>query len=123
MPDHIHLFLQGDQKFDLGIWICGLKRAVLPERNCWQPGFFDHVLRSEKSYAQNWEYVRDNPVRAGLVERAEWPFQEEIVLIDRVGFAATKNFPAGDGGLYRRGRSSVVEGLIVEGKIGEDDAD
>jgi len=29
------------------------------------------------------EYVRDNPVRAGLVERVgEWPYQGEIVLID-----------------------------------------
>jgi putative transposase len=71
MPDHIHLFVQGDQKFDLGIWIRGLKRIVSPERDCLQPGFFDHLLRSEESYAQKWEYVRENPVRAGLVERAE----------------------------------------------------
>lgn len=58
---------------------------VLPERNCWQPGFFDHLLRGEESYREKWEYVRENPVRAGLVEHAEqWPFQGEIVLIDRV---------------------------------------
>jgi REP-associated tyrosine transposase len=51
----------------------------------WQPGFFDHVLRSDESYAQKWEYVRENPVRAGLVMTAdEWPFQGEIVVIDRV---------------------------------------
>jgi putative transposase len=85
MPDHIHLFVCGDLEFDLGIWVRGLKRVVTPERNCWQPGFFDHLLRSVESYAQKWEYVRENPVRAGLVQRAEqWPFQGEIVLIDRV---------------------------------------
>jgi len=51
----------------------------------WQRGFFHHVIRNTESYAQKWEYVRENPVRAGLVERAEqWPFQGEIVLIDRV---------------------------------------
>jgi len=45
----------------------------------WQREFFDHVLRSEESYAQKWEYVRQNPVRAGLTTRADdWPFQGEI---------------------------------------------
>ncbi len=45
----------------------------------WQQGFFDHVLRSEESYAQKSEYVRQNPVRAGLTTRADdWPFQGEI---------------------------------------------
>ena len=28
MPDHIHLFVQGDPRFDLGRWIGGLKRVV-----------------------------------------------------------------------------------------------
>src|SRR4029077_13534604 len=50
----------------------------------WQPGFFDHVLRNDESYSQKWEYVRENPVRAGLVVRAdEWPYQGELVVIDR----------------------------------------
>ena len=45
---------------------------------------FDHVLRNDESYAQKWEYVRENPVRAGLVaEWHEWPYQGEIALIDR----------------------------------------
>jgi REP element-mobilizing transposase RayT len=45
----------------------------------WQREFFDHVLRSEESYAEKWEYMRQNPVRAGLTPRAEdWPFQGEI---------------------------------------------
>jgi hypothetical protein len=42
----------------------------------WQSGFFDHVLRSEESYAEKWAYVRANPVRAGLVASSdEWPHQ------------------------------------------------
>ena len=45
----------------------------------WQREFFDHVLRSTESYGEKWEYVRQNPVRAGLVACAEdWPFQGEI---------------------------------------------
>jgi hypothetical protein len=51
----------------------------------WQRGFFDHILRSEESYRQKWNYVRDNPVRAGLVANAnDWPYAGEIITIDRL---------------------------------------
>ena len=47
-------------------------------------GIFDHVLRNDESYGQKWEYVRENPVRAGLVPRADdWQYQGELVFIDR----------------------------------------
>ena len=88
MPDHIHLFVQGDPRFDLGRWIGGRKRFVAAavtggRSGLWQRGFFDHLIRNSQSYSQKWEYVRDNPVRAGLVSRREdWPFQGEIVEID-----------------------------------------
>ena len=68
----------------------GLKRAIsvalgaTKKRPLWQPGFFDHVLRNDESYSQKWEYVRENPVRTGLVVRAaEWPYEGELVVIDR----------------------------------------
>jgi len=90
MPDHLHFFVRGDQSFVLGTWVKGLKRAILEafpgqsKASFWQPGFFDHLLRNDESYAQKWEYVRQNPVRAGLVKFAEdWPHQGEIVYIDR----------------------------------------
>jgi putative transposase len=90
MPDHIHLFVTGGPDFVLSRWVGGLKRAIAVALACharelWQPGFFDHVLRSDESYAEKWQYVLENPVRAGLVrEMEEWPHQGEIVLIDRV---------------------------------------
>ena len=87
MPDHVHLFVRGDRSFTLSSWIGGLKRAMcaaLKLPHLWQPGFFDHILRSNESYAEKWSYVRDNPVRAGLVRNAgDWPYQGEIVVIDR----------------------------------------
>jgi hypothetical protein len=47
-------------------------------------GFFDHLLRSDESYAEKWNYVRENPVRAGLAQSGEdWPYAGEIVVIDR----------------------------------------
>ena len=87
MPDHLHLFVRGHRNFSLSAWIGGLKRAMsvaLNSTHFWQPGFFDHVLCSNESYAEKWNYVRDNPVRAGLVKTAnDWPYQGEIVVIDR----------------------------------------
>jgi len=91
MPDHVHLFRRGGDDFRLGHWIGLLKQvlgkaAKLPRANThpWQEGFFDHVLRSNESYAQKWNYVRENPVRARLVgSAADWPYQGEIVYIDR----------------------------------------
>jgi len=38
-----------------------------------------NVLRSSESYSQKWDYVRENPVRAGLVANADdWPWQGEV---------------------------------------------
>lgn len=91
MPDHFHFFVQGDPKFALAKWVNGLKRAVSVQLGAtskepvWQPGFFDHLLRNDESYAQKWDYVCENPVRAGLARSVEeWPYQGEIVSIDRV---------------------------------------
>jgi hypothetical protein len=56
-----------------------LKVVVGQRRISWQKSFFDHVLRSDESAAEKWEYVRQNPVRAGLVASAdEWPYAGEI---------------------------------------------
>ena len=56
-----------------------------PRRATMAAWLFDHVLRSEESYGEKWLYVRDNPVRAGLVDDAsDWPYQGECVVIDRL---------------------------------------
>jgi REP element-mobilizing transposase RayT len=87
MPDHVHLFVALPEDVRLAPWIKSLK-AVLGkalasegvERPHWQQGFFDHVLRGSESYSEKWDYVRQNPVRAGLVDDGDsWLFQGEIV--------------------------------------------
>jgi REP element-mobilizing transposase RayT len=91
MPDHVHLFVRGDYNFRLGPWIGALRQVLAKaatfsraKGQIWEEGFFDHVLRSNESYSQKWNYVRENPVRAGLVKSAaDWPYQGEIVYIDR----------------------------------------
>jgi REP element-mobilizing transposase RayT len=55
MPDHLHLFIRGDQDFVLATCVKGLKRAISEELTAkskapfWQPGFFDHLLRNDES--------------------------------------------------------------------------
>ena len=91
MPDHIHFFVVVPSGLRLGSVVRQIKRAVTlhvrSEQNVvrvWQPGFFDHLMRSGESYSEKWEYVRRNPVRAGLVaEASQWPFQGQICLIRR----------------------------------------
>jgi len=87
MPDHLHAFVAvDDERLRLSAWMKSLKNAlskVLREKEIlppqWQKGFFDHVLRSSESYSEKWDYVRNNPVRAGLVEQwTDWPFMGEI---------------------------------------------
>jgi hypothetical protein len=49
----------------------------------WQREFFDHLLRNNESYEEKWQYVRQNPIRHGLVTRVEdWPFCGEIHLLE-----------------------------------------
>lgn len=87
MPDHLHLFVcipLGEM--GLSIWMKSLKnnlskhwRAGNINAPHWQKGFFDHLIRSSESQAEKWQYVRNNPVRAGLVSNPEdWPYAGEI---------------------------------------------
>ena len=87
MPDHLHLFVAlDDEQLSLSQWVKSLKgtlsshfRAVGLPPPYWQKGFFDHVLRSSESYSEKWDYVQENPARAGLVRRSEdWPYAGEV---------------------------------------------
>jgi putative transposase len=91
MPDHLHLFVRGPDDFRLGQWVGTLKqhlaRSIVGTEALspiWQRGFFDHLVRRNESYGQKWNYVRENPIRAGLARRAEdWPYAGEIIVINR----------------------------------------
>jgi len=86
MSDHFHAFVALDEReITLSAWMKSLKNALsksLRESGVasphWQKGFFDHVLRSAESYSEKWHYVRENPVRGGLVTRWEdWAYRGE----------------------------------------------
>jgi putative transposase len=91
MPDHLHLFVAMDaEKVTLPAWMKSLKNTISKTLRLsgvapphWQKTFFDHLLRSDESYSEEWNYVRENPVRAGLVRKAEdWPFLGEIFALE-----------------------------------------
>lgn len=80
MPDHVHFFAAPmDEAKTLGEFVGRWKewtaktilRDVGGSPPFWQHRFFDHVIRSQGSYAEKWEYVRQNPVRAGLAAQPE----------------------------------------------------
>jgi putative transposase len=88
MPDHVHFFAQPAPNSDLmrdwvKTWKSVSARQIMKALGVgapvWQDDYFDRYLRSTESYTQKWEYVRNNPVRAGLVQRPEdWPYQGRI---------------------------------------------
>jgi REP element-mobilizing transposase RayT len=84
MPDHVHLLLTPlrDDKgwpYSLPVILKLLKGTSARTVNkleassgpVWQEESFDHVLRSQESLEEKREYIRQNPVRRGLVEKPE----------------------------------------------------
>jgi len=85
MPDHIHLFCSPAQRDaeNIAKWVAYWKRLVsrkLPDlKPIWQRDCWDTQLRSHESYSEKWAYVRNNPVRAGLVADADdWQYQGTV---------------------------------------------
>lgn len=83
MPDHIHLFCSPAGEIPLATWMRYWKR--LAAQTCpellgrWQPGHWDTRIRRTEGYRAKWEYVEQNPVRAGLaIQPEDWPYQGEI---------------------------------------------
>jgi len=84
MPNHFHIVIR-QRVFSLGylvwLWKWALNRRVsrlaaqglspsLPEP-FWQEEYHDRIIRDELHLLKAKEYVRDNPLKAGLVKRAE----------------------------------------------------
>ncbi len=84
MPNHVHLLRsclrdENGWPFPLAKILQCLKGATAHRINkllggsgpVWQEESFDHVLRSHESLREKIEYLRQNPVRAGLVKKPE----------------------------------------------------
>ena len=78
MPDHVHLLIEGtapdsdlrhfakDAKQYSGFHY---KREY--GKQLWQPSYYDHVLRDEEDTWSVARYIVENPLIAGLAERAD----------------------------------------------------
>ncbi len=94
MPDHVHLLLtpmKDEQgwpyalpsilKLIKGVSARSVNNLMNRSGPVWQEESFDHVLRSTESRAEKLEYIRQNPVRRGLVARPEdypWLWIEQV---------------------------------------------
>jgi len=86
MPDHAHFIVgpREERGLSVGGFATGFKRLVRQSLGFqsweWQRGCFDHLLRSDENLESKWIYVQDNPVRHGLVQKAEaWPYYFDFV--------------------------------------------
>ncbi|MDA0322510.1 MAG: transposase [Verrucomicrobia bacterium] len=88
MPDHVHMFARPSLDADsmrswVKMWKSVSSRKLTSglgvDPPIWQEEYFDRYLRSAESYSEKWQYVRENPVRAGLVSSPnDWPYQGRI---------------------------------------------
>lgn len=91
LPDHLHcIWTLPDEDSDFATrwrliksrFSLGLERGPLrpshlarQERGIWQRRYWEHHIRGEEDYAAHLQYCWFNPVKHGLVERAEdWPY-------------------------------------------------
>ncbi len=75
MPDHVHCLVSFPATESMSVVITAWKHYLARQYALqWQRDFFDHRLRGDESYDEKANYIRQNPVRAGLVKTsAEWP--------------------------------------------------
>jgi putative transposase len=79
MPDHLHALLSFARDQSMSDVIGAWKRFHARTNHVlWQEGYFDHRLRADERGTQllaKMNYVRQNPVAAGLCAKAEaWPW-------------------------------------------------
>jgi len=56
----------------------------------WQRQYYDHIIRNREDFDETLNYIHLNPVRRGLVERAEdWPYTERLDYLHLVAKAMT----------------------------------
>jgi len=73
MPDHLHILMKPNLK--------GISKAMqllkggssrqINKGYLWQQGFFDFAVLTERKFKEKFNYIHYNPVKWGLVEKAE----------------------------------------------------
>jgi putative transposase len=76
MPDHLHMLLAFPHDREMKKTVTNWKSMLARNAGLgWQRDFFDHRIRNHENWEEKAEYIRQNPVRAGLIDRPEnWRF-------------------------------------------------
>ncbi len=87
MPTHLHMLIRPGLRSlvdfigEFKKKTADLARETRGITKLWQRSFFDHRLRSDESAAEQYDYLRANPVRAGLVTNPnDWPWTGSVEL-------------------------------------------
>jgi putative transposase len=87
MPNHLHVIVSpGESTLSLSKFLNifkGRTTAVFKDskglRKIWQRSAFDHVIRTEENLRMIVEYIRNNPVRKGIVKKVDdYPYSESF---------------------------------------------
>ena len=91
MPDHVHGLVAVPPQTTLGAQVAAWKGYTRKAHGVrWQERFFDHRLRSDEALEEKANYIRLNPVRAGLVASPQdWPHVFSAADCAGVGSAGT----------------------------------
>jgi putative transposase len=78
MPEHVHLLVTEPERGGLALALQMLKQTVsrrvkvkVRGRPFWQARYYDFNVWSEGKWLEKLRYIHDNPVKRGLVQRAE----------------------------------------------------
>jgi len=92
MPDQVHILIQPSLKLENDYWSISsilhsiksysskqIPKVMLHIGKVWQDGRYDEMIRNEEEFQNKWEYIRQNPVKAGLSKTSEdYPFFWEL---------------------------------------------
>jgi putative transposase len=90
MPDHLHSLITPGETIEKAVQLIKggfsyrARRELGWNGEIWQTGFTDHRIRNNEDWVRHLEYIRSNPVEAGLAE--------DPVLFEFMGFPSTE-FP------------------------------
>lgn len=88
MPDHVHVIIKplfGKRLQDIMQILKGssayqINKVLNRKGKFWQTENFDYLIRNALSLRQKWEYVKENPLKAGFVSKAEdYPYSSFYV--------------------------------------------
>ncbi|MFH7027338.1 MAG: REP-associated tyrosine transposase [Heteroscytonema crispum UTEX LB 1556] len=92
MLDHVHMLIQPLSKSETEFWSLSsimhsiksystrqVARVMNHIGTVWQDERYDHIVRNEEEFLGYWEYIRQNPVKAGLSDiPEEYPYLWQV---------------------------------------------